>query len=199
MPEAADKDPWQRQREAFAAKMEALVQDLGVELWFGDESGIEGDPRPRRRWVQIGSRPTVPYLGTNLRRNIVGAVCPSTGQLSCLIFSHCDTQVFQAFLDNMAAEVSFREGKRLILVLDNARWHKAKGLNWHHIEPMYLPPYSPDFNPIERFWLRLKADYFRDFFTRDSDTLDARISMGLCSFFESPDAVASQCATSGNF
>ena len=50
----------------------------------------------------------------------------------------------------MAAEVPERKGKRLLLVLDNASWHKTKRLDWHHIEPVCLPPYSPDFNPIER-------------------------------------------------
>jgi transposase len=52
----------------------------------------------------------------------------------------------------MASEVPKKRNKKVILVLDNASWHKAKSLNWHHIEPVYLPPYSPDFNPIERFW-----------------------------------------------
>ena len=45
-------------------------------------------------------------------------------------------------------EVSPKPGTRLVLVLDNASWYKVKSLNWHHIEPMYLPPYSPDLNPI---------------------------------------------------
>jgi transposase len=199
MPEAQDKDAWGKAREAFAVKLETLVGDPEIELWFGDESGIEADPRPRRRWVQKGSKPTTPYAGTHLRRNVIGAVCPSSGQLSCLIFSHCDTEVFQAFLDNLAAEVPLRDDKRLILVLDNASWHKTAKLNWHHIEPLYLPPYSPDFNPIERFWLRLKADYFADFFTREVSKLEERISDGLRAFFRSPDVVASQCAISGNF
>jgi len=34
---------------------------------------------------------------------------------------------------------------------------KTKRLDWHHIEPVYLPPYSPDFNPIERIWQYLKG------------------------------------------
>ncbi len=43
------------------------------------------------------------------------------------------------------------------LVLDNASWHKSKRLIWHHIEPIYLPPYSLDFNPIEKIWQYLKG------------------------------------------
>ena len=46
--------------------------------------------------------------------------------------------------------------KRNILILDNASWHKRKSLNWHFFEPLYLPPYSPDFNPIEQAWSKIK-------------------------------------------
>jgi transposase len=199
MPEPLDRDLWQKQREEFAHKMEGLVNDPGVELWFGDESGIEGDPRPCRRWVKKGSKPTMPYAGKHLRRNVVGAVCPKSGQLSCMIFSHCDSAIFQVFLDNMAQERPPMPGKRLILILDNASWHKVKSLNWHHIEPLYLPPYSPDFNPIERFWLRLKDDFFRGFFAREATVLEERIVTGLRSYFEHPEIVVSQCSISANF
>ena len=74
-----------------------------------------------------------------------------------LIVPRCDTAVFQIFLDAMAAEVPRRRGKRVLLVLDNASWHKTKSLRWHHIKPVYLPPYSPDFNPIEMAFSKLKA------------------------------------------
>lgn len=102
--------------------------------------------------MKRGSRPTQGYYGGHVRQNVVGAVSPETGQLVSLIVPHCDTEVFQLFLDVMASEVPKKRNKKVILVLDNASWHKAKSLNWHHIEPVYLPPYSPDFNPIERFW-----------------------------------------------
>ena len=68
---------------------------------------------------------------------VIGAVNPSTGQLVSLIVPRCDTAVFQIFLDAMAAEGPKRRGKRVLLVLDNASWHKTKSLRWHHIEPVY--------------------------------------------------------------
>jgi len=51
-----------------------------------------------------------------------------------------------------------------IVVMDNLSSHKAAGVK-EALEAVgatlvYLPPYSPDFNPIERLWLRLKADWF---------------------------------------
>lgn len=199
MPEPKCRDTWKEQREAFAQKMKAWMNDPKVELWFSDECGVEADPRPRRRWVEPGSRPTIPYSGSHLRRNIIGAVRPLDGALSALVFSHCNTDVFQAFLDTLADENPNREGIRQILIMDNASWHKTKSLRWHHFEPQYLPPYSPDFNPIERFWLRLKNDFFSDYFCRKSLELEERILDALNHFLKDPKAVASQCRISENF
>ena len=196
MPEPRDPEAWAIERETFKENLGGWLADPVVKLWFCDESGIEGDPRPRHRWVKKGSRPEIPYAGSHLRRNVIGAVCPGSGELSCLIFTHCDTVIFQEFLNNMARDAPLEAGVRQLLVMDNASWHKAKALDFHHFEPVYLPPYSPDFNPIERFWLRLKRDFFSDYFTRDGSELEERIIKGLRSFFDRPTVVASQCAIS---
>ncbi|MDA7657839.1 transposase [Verrucomicrobia bacterium] len=83
--------------------------------------------------------------------------------------------------------------KRHILILDNASWHKSKRINWHHFEPMFLPSYLPDFNPIERLWLRVKADWFSDFIAHDKPSLSERLCKALNSFFGEPAKTASIC------
>ncbi|MGE0412525.1 MAG: transposase [Verrucomicrobiales bacterium] len=88
-------------------------------------------------------------FGKRVRKNVLGAVHPKSGKLVSLIVPHCDGDVFQGFLDTMAEEAPPTQGRRCVLVLDNASWHKVKTLNWHHLEPVDLPPDSPDFNPIE--------------------------------------------------
>jgi len=75
----------------------------------------------------------------NIRQNVIGAVSPQTGELFSLIFDGVDTDVFQFFLDRLAETLPKVEGVRQLLVLDNASWHKATRLNWHHFEPAYLP------------------------------------------------------------
>ena len=190
--------PWperqnQAERQDFIEKLRLWVADPTIELWFSDECGVEGDPRPRRRWVQPGRRRTVPYLGDHIRQNVIGAVAPQSGGFFSLIVSGVDTDVFQFFLDEMAKAVPRREGMRHLLVVDNASWHKATRLNWHHFQPVFLPGYSPDFNPIERLWLRLKADWFWDFFARTSKELTERLCAALKSFMDQPSKTASIC------
>ena len=73
----------------------------------------------------------------------------------------------------MAEETKEQKEKkiRVILVLDNASWHKGKKLNWHDIEPMYLPPYSPDLNPMERIGQYLKSHGMAGYITKSGKEL----------------------------
>jgi transposase len=191
--------PWperqnEPERKEFLEQLQVLVNDPAVELWFGDECGVEGDPRPRRRWVQPGKPRTVPYLGDHIRQNVIGFVAPQSGGLFSLIVDGVDTDVFQFFLDEMAKAVPKKAGIRQMLILDNASWHKAARLDWHHFEPKFLPGYSPDFNPIERLWLRLKADWFWDFIARTPEELTERLCTALKSFIDQPAKTASICS-----
>ena len=191
--------PWperqnEQQRKVFLDQLQSLAADPNVELWFSDETGVEGDPRPRRRWVQPGRPRTVPYLGDHIRQNVIGAVCPQSGQLFSLVVDGVDTDVFQLFLDEMAKTIPKAEGKRQLLIVDNASWHKAARLHWRHFEPIYLPAYSPDFNPIERLWLRLKADWFWDFIAHTDEQLADRLCTALKSFIDDTQKTASICS-----
>jgi transposase len=87
-----------------------------------------------------------------------------------------------------------RAGVRPILIIDNASWHKAARLNWHHFEPWYLPGYSPDFNPLERLRLRLKADWFWDYIARRDEELIERLCTALKSFIDDAPKTASVCS-----
>jgi hypothetical protein len=194
VPQAWPERKNQEQRQQFRRELQRWCDDPTMELWFADECGVEGDPRPRRRWVQPGKPRTVPYLGDHIRHNVIGAVAPQSGQLFSLIVDGVDTDVFQFFLDEMAKAIPKKEGVRQLLILDNASWHKAARLNWHHFEPTYLPGYSPDFNPIERLWLRLKADWFWDFIARTPQELSDRLCTALKSFLDDPTKTASNCS-----
>jgi len=105
-----------------------------------------------------------------------------------------DTDVFQCFLDEFAKAVPKKEGVRQVFILDNASWHKSTRLTWHHFEPKFPPGYSPDFNPIERLWLRLKADWFWDDIARTPQELMDRLCAALKSVLAQPDKTASICS-----
>lgn len=186
--------PWpdrqdERLREEFLSQLRVLADDPDIELWYGDETGIDGEPKPRRGWAVKGTRPTIVHNGDHVRLNILGTVCPRTGEFFAIEASHCDTDVFQAFLDEAVRSITPTR-KRNLLILDNASWHKGKSLDWHFFEPLYLPPYSPDFNPIERLWLIMKAEYFTNIHCRNKTALIERADQALCELMDNPSKVA---------
>lgn len=175
--------PWpdrqdEAQRQAYLEWLRGVLADESVELWYLDETGIEGDPRPRRRWAQKGEKTRVTKNGDHVRMNVTGMICPRTGEFYALQFTHSDGDVFQAFLDHANRDTQ-KVRPRNLLICDNASWHKNKGLDWGDFEPVYLPPYSPDFNPIERLWLVLKGEWFTDFIAKGHEQLIDRIDKAL--------------------
>lgn len=176
--------PWpdrqdEEAREAFVERVRQWLADEQIDLWYLDEMGVEGDPRPRRRWIMRGEKGRVTKNGDHLRMNVTGMVCPRTGQFYALEFTHSDTDVFQAFLDHANRDIRPQRPRNL-LICDNASWHKPKRLNWGHFEAVYLPPYSPDLNPIERLWLLIKAQWFTDFVAKTRPALIQRLDQALC-------------------
>ena len=168
----------EHKREGFIKDLAVYHNDPDVDYWFLDESGVEGDPRPRRRWALKGKKIRIAYEGTHIRMNVTGMICPRTGEFYSLIFSHSDTEIFQIFLDHANRDIKL-ERKRNILILDNASWHKSKSLKWGNFEPVFLPPYSPDLNPIEKLWLLMKAEWFSDFIAKTREDLIDRLSQAL--------------------
>lgn len=86
---------------------------------------------------------------------LYGAVEPTTGASCFLELPRLDAECFQLFLNHLAAQYPH---SRNILLLDNGAFHKAQGLRLPpNVLLLFLPPYSPELNPIERVWQHVKA------------------------------------------
>jgi transposase len=102
-----------------------------------------------------------------------GAVNLSTGQLVRMMCKVFNAETFQCFLRRLLRHRSHR--RRMILVLDNARYHHAVLLrpfllqHTAHLRLLFLPPYSPQLASIERVWklTRRLATHNRYFATLD--------------------------------
>jgi transposase len=184
--------PWpdkqdEQLREAFLQDLEQLFNRPDVDLWFADESGFEGDPRPRKRWDKKGRKTRVTKNGTHLRMNVIGMVCPRTGQFFAIEASHSDSVTYQAFLDEAHKTVTF-ERTTNILIMDNASWHRKGSTRWHGWQPKYLPPYSPDLNPIERIWLTMKARWFNNYVCKNEEELLERLDRAILDVIDNPNS-----------
>lgn len=191
--------PWsdmqdEKARQEYLSRLMVLLEDPEIDVWYQDETGVEADPRPRRRWAKKGEQIKVPHNGGHVRMNAAGVVCPRTGIFYALEFSHMDREVFQVFLDNTNEDIHFERSKNII-ICDNATWHKVKSLNWGNFTPLFLPPYSPDLNPIERLWKLMKAEWFTDFIAKTREQLIERLDKALCWL---TDRQISNCITCSN-
>ncbi|RPJ10999.1 MAG: IS630 family transposase [Desulfobacteraceae bacterium] len=183
--------PWsdkqdQQLREAFLVELEQLYNQPDADVWFADESGFEGDPRPRKRWDKKGRKTRVTKNGGHLRMNVIGMVCPRTGQFFAIEASHSDSVTYQAFLDEASKTISFQRATN-VLIMDNASWHRRKTADWHGWQPKYLPPYSPDLNPIERIWLKMKARWFNNHVCKNEEELIDRLDQAIWDVIYNPN------------
>jgi transposase len=108
-------------------------------------------------WVPPEEKdPVLLHAPTRKSISVFGAVRIDTGRLLTRSFDIFNAVTFLEFLNHII-ERTYR--KRVIhMVLDNSRYHHAKLLKpWldEHKEEIvldFLPPYSPELNPIERVW-----------------------------------------------
>ena len=89
---------------------------------------------------------------------LYGAVEPLTGDGLFLELPRLTGECFQIFIDELSA--TFADTLNVV-VLDNGRFHHAKSLvTPDNVVLIFLPPYSPELNPIERLWQDIKQKLF---------------------------------------
>ena len=121
-------------------------------------------------WAQKGSRPTSVKQTEYEWVYIFGAVNPLTGQSSAMIAPTVNTDYMNHHLRFISEEAG--DDVHVVLVLDQAGWHTAKGLKIpKNITLLHLPAYSPELNPIERLWAYMKSHYLSNRVYKDYNDL----------------------------
>ena len=135
------------------------MADNTVDLWATDEVHFQQHGSRCRMWVPPEVKDPV-LLHAPTRRSVgyFGAVRLRDGRF---LFSRetgrFNGTTFGGFL-RMFRHSSIRTGRRVVVITDNAKYHHAllhKPWREQHAEDFsldYLPPYSPELNPIERVW-----------------------------------------------
>jgi len=123
-------------------------------IGFLDETSPQTTANSQKLWSF--TRPVITKNTTKLRANTFGFY--ALNGTSVIDFrEHSRKEDVCAFLGRIRKE---NPGKNLLIILDNFRSHHANDtLEFalkEHIELVYLPPYSPDFNPIEHAFSKVK-------------------------------------------
>jgi putative transposase len=144
-------------------------------LSLGYSWALKGKPlQVRSRWASQG------------RINLIGAWLIH-GQQSQLYYrqlqARCNAEQVKAFIDSLRLQ---QAQTRLVIVLDNAPFHKAHSLQqaiplWsqQQLELFYLPSYCPKLNYIETIWRKLKGFLMPRRFYNSLDDLNAALLSAL--------------------
>jgi len=133
-------------------------------LHYQDETHLETNPYLGRVWHRVGEQPTLPAAGTNRRLTVFGsAEALGRGRIEVLGVRQ-DSAGFARYLAALDARHE-ATGRQIILALDNGPCHVSKATqtalaaraDWLEVRP--LARYSPQLNPKEHEWRRLKRDH----------------------------------------
>ena len=109
---------------------------------------------------------------------LYGAVEHTTGENFSLIIPSVDVTCMNIYLCELSKAFS---DESIALIMDQAGWHKSKELIIpDNIKIIYLPPYSPELNPVERLWLHIKQNILNN---RIYDTIE-ELEDKLCEFIK---------------
>ncbi|CAK7261985.1 conserved protein of unknown function (plasmid) [Shinella sp. WSC3-e] len=101
---------------------------------------------------------------------IFGAICPKKGKGAGLVLPYCDTGAMQEHLAEISQPVD--PGAHAVLILDQAGWHVTPKLKVpENITLMFLPPPSPELNPVENVWQFMRDNWLSNRVFRDYDDI----------------------------
>ena len=145
------------------------------EVYFFDESRFGTHSKVGHAWYKRGIRTPVKVKLGYESFYLYSAVNPKTGRDFTLLLPKVNTQGMNIFLDQFSRTLG---GKKAVIVMDGAPWHRSKSL----VIPVNLriiiqPPYSPELNPVERLWLYIKNNTIRNKVFNNIEQLHAAIAL----------------------
>lgn len=131
---------------------------LPIRLMFQDEARFGRISDPHSCWAPMPLRPMVNRALVREFKYEYATVSPWDGALDYMTADKMNTENMSIFLKQVSEA---HPGEFNIMVVDGASSHKSKDLKVPvNVSLVLLPPYSPELNPAEQVWNRLRKNYF---------------------------------------
>jgi transposase len=120
----------------------------------------------------------VPTYGHHEKVTLFGTVDAKTGKVICVPAKACNARTFLTFLRHVLDQYP---DQQVIMVLDNSKIHHANLLqpflqkNQERLFLLFLPPYSPKLNPIEKLWGWLKKTVIYNGFHKNEAAIESAV------------------------
>jgi transposase len=194
------KVPAQSIQKTFIALLETLYQ---AAQHYGDEILLFADPVHQVHnnendycWQLRGAAHTKTALANTGRRrlNIIGAINAVSLQPTILLTEeNCCVEVIEVFLQEIRKQ--YPSAKTICIVLDNARYQRAYAVQQKaaalNIELIYLPPYCPNLNLIERLWRFFKKKIMKNKYYESFDEFENAVEQFFTNFNDNYDQLKS--------
>lgn len=170
-------------------------------MWALDECHFQQHGSRCIMWVPPEDKdPILPHAPTRRQMGMFGAVRLSNGQLVTQRQPRLNAETFLEFLKKLLRHR--RRSRIMVIVLDNSRYHHASDLDpWlsRHRETLrleFLPPYSPELNPIERVWKLTRKLCVHNRYFPTLESLVAAVSHQFNAWAKPNDTLRRLCAIS---
>ena len=167
----------------MVAAEDDFASDIGhlpIRLYYQEEARFGRINTVQRCWCMKGVIASVKQQLIREYTYLFTAVCPETVESCSLIMPTADTETMDIFLQTLATQ---QPNERIILCMDKAGWHTTKQLKIpNSIIVWYLPPYSPELNPVELIWRELRTKYFNNKTFQSMAELDDNIELAINDF-----------------
>jgi hypothetical protein len=143
------------QRQAF---LEQLQTYLPEQLVYVDEAGVDDTEDYAYGWCEQSSRFEALKLGHRTERiSMIAGWCERQVIAPMTFKRDCDSALVETWVQQVLVQ-ELKPGQ--VVVIDKASFHKSMTIRELIAQAgcvlLFLPPYSPDLNKIEKFWARLK-------------------------------------------
>ena len=166
---------------------EPELSELPLRLYFQDEGRFGRINTVQKCWCKKGIIPKVTQQLIREYTYAFSSVCPETGNLFSLIMPYADGQAMNIFLKLLSEQ---QQAERIILCMDKAGWHTTKQLKVpKNIILWFLPPYSPELNPVELIWRELRAKHFNNKTFNSLSEVDHHLEYALNDFAKDKEAI----------
>jgi transposase len=146
-----------QQQESFIESYLNLVADTPSEepILFMDAVHPTMATKITHGWIKKGQAKPIATIASRTRVNIIGAIeLNRLNVISAVDVKTVNAQSVLALLDKLKQH--YPHAPKIHLILDQAGYHRSqelqKGATLRNLELHFLPPYSPNLNPIERLW-----------------------------------------------
>ena len=172
------------------------MKDPEIQLWCEDEVHFQRHSSLIRMWAPKGQQPRVLSASTRQKVGYFGALDLKTG---CLLTKEVPTFNAETFGGFLSYLLQHTQGK-IHLILDNVRWHEAQDLsdffiaNRDRLVRVFLPPYSPELNPIERVWRITRRQVTHNRYFQSNEELETALTSHFAKWEQPNNVLRALCA-----